>query len=64
MHAPAQLHRPTCLLARALPTRAAYTMAGFAGVLLVGLARAKAKAEAHEGVTFTPMLIGALWGGG
>ena len=34
-------------------------MMAFAGALLVGLTRAKAKAEAHEAFTLTPLLIGA-----
>ncbi|PSC69322.1 transmembrane 120-like protein isoform B [Micractinium conductrix] len=37
--------------------RSAYTMSAFAGLLLAGLMRAKALAEAHEQFTLTPLLI-------
>lgn len=33
-------------------------MSAFAGLLLAGLMRAKALAEAHEQFTLTPLLIG------
>lgn len=34
-------------------------MTAFAVLLLVGLVRAKARSEAHEQFTLTPLLIGA-----
>lgn len=53
-----------CLPARPdPPSAAAYTMSTYAAGLLVGLVRAKAKAEAREQFTLTPMLIGGWLGG-
>ncbi len=52
---PPHLHPP---LSPFSPTPAAYIMTALAGLLQAGLMRAKAKAEAHEAFTLTPLLIG------
>ena len=48
----------TLLRLPSLPPPAAYIMTALAGLLQAGLMRAKAKAEAHEAFTLTPLLIG------
>ena len=57
-HAPLQPPPPCHLHATA------YIMAAFASVLLVGMVRARAVAEAHEQFTLTPVLIGGRCGRG